>query len=196
MASEVMAGAASRRSSRAAARDEREGNYGERGRCAQDDPQSPMSPCRRRSRVRRGREGNGLGGLGGHGGRAGRGTGAHDGGDETVAHAGDGLDKAWMFRPVAEEIADFADRGVDAVFGVDKDFARPKALGNFSARDEFPLALDQEDEQLHRFSFEGEAAVVKKKFEATAVEPKTTEFVDGTGHGSPLRGRSIALLNG
>jgi hypothetical protein len=38
----------------------------------------------------------------------------------------------------SEKIADFADRGVDAVFGVDKDFARPKAVGDFSARDKFP----------------------------------------------------------
>jgi len=87
----------------------------------------------------------------------------------------------------SEKIADFADRGVDAVFGVDKDFARPKAVGDFSARDKFPLVLDLGNEQLHGFSFEGDAAAVAKKFEAATVEPETTEFVDGTGHGSPLQ---------
>ncbi len=48
------------------------------------------------------------------------------------------------------------------------------------------LALDQEDKQLHGLRFEGDAAANARELEAAAVEPKATEFVDGSGHETPF----------
>ena len=78
------------------------------------------------------------------------------GSDEAIAHAGDGLDELRIFGVVAKEMAELADGGVDAVFGVDEDFARPEALGDLCAGDELALARDEQDEQLHRLALDAQ----------------------------------------
>ena len=76
--------------------------------------------------------------------------------DEAVAHAGDGLDELGIFGVVAEKMAELADGGVDAVLGVDEDFAGPEALGDLGAGDELALPGGEQDEQLHRLALDAQ----------------------------------------
>jgi hypothetical protein len=60
--------------------------------------------------------------------------------DKAVTHAGHRLDEFRIFGVVAQEVTQLADGGVDAVLGVDEDFAGPKALGNLGAGHKLALA--------------------------------------------------------
>src|SRR5690242_1947567 len=60
-----------------------------------------------------------------------------------------GFDKAGLLRVVAKGKSDLADRRIDAVVDVDEDVLAPEAGGDLFARDQFPVASNQEDEQLH-----------------------------------------------
>jgi hypothetical protein len=59
-----------------------------------------------------------------------------DGGDETITPADDSLDKLRIVGIVAEQVAELTDGGIDTVFGIDEDFARPEPIGDFAASDE------------------------------------------------------------
>src|SRR5450631_3372497 len=89
---------------------------------------------------RLGRRDRSGGGLGWGGGRGGSGCGGRRVtvlfGYEAVSLAGDGLDEAGLGGIVAQGLADFPNRGVDAVLGIDEDVLAPEALDDFLARDD------------------------------------------------------------
>ena len=67
------------------------------------------------------------------------------------------MNVARFFGVVAEYMADFADSGVDTMFGVDEDLALPKALGYFFACGELSVFLREEYQQLERLAFQAQA---------------------------------------
>jgi hypothetical protein len=79
-------------------------------------------------------------------------------------------------------VADFADGGIDAVFGIDEDFCTPEVLGNFRPGDELAIAGGQQDEQLHRLAFELEASTGASELKAVAIQLEVAEFEDGNRH--------------
>src|SRR5579863_7307723 len=99
-----------------------------------------------------------------------------------VTFSGDCLNELGIHGIVAEEMAELADGGVDAVLGVDEDFAGPETLGDFGAGNELALARDKEDEQLHRLALDAYRFAVSEEFETSAIEAKVAEFKDRTGH--------------
>ena len=76
-------------------------------------------------------------------------------------------------------MANFADSGVDAVFGVDEDFCTPETFGNFRPGDELAIAGGQQDQQLHRLAFELEGSTGAREFKAVAIQLEVAEFEDG-----------------
>jgi hypothetical protein len=76
-------------------------------------------------------------------------------------------------------VANFADGGIDAVFGVDEDFRTPEAFGDFRPGDELAIAGGQQDEQLHRLAFELEASTGASELKAVAIQLEVAEFEDG-----------------
>jgi hypothetical protein len=107
-----------------------------------------------------------------------------DGRDETIAHARYGLDELRILRIVAEEMAELADGGVDAMFGIDEDFAGPEALRDFSAGDKLTLARGEQDQELHWLALETYRVAVVEQFEGSAVEAKIAKTIDDAGRGS------------
>jgi hypothetical protein len=114
-----------------------------------------------------------------------------DGGDETVTPADDGLDKLRIVGIVAEQVAELTDGGIDAVLGIDEDFARPEPIGDFAASDELTFPGGEQDEQLHRLALDAQGAAVAEQLERPAVEPEVTELIDKTAQGTLLRGGSM-----
>jgi hypothetical protein len=86
-------------------------------------------------------------------------------------------------------LADFADGGVDAVLGVDEDLGAPQALGDFGSSHEIAVVGCQENEQLHRPSFQLQVASGTGEFEAAGIQPEVAEHEDGDGdpQGTPRR---------
>ena len=115
----------------------------------------------------------------------------HNRPDEAVATASDGVEEAGLLGIVAENLADFADGGIDAVFGVDEDFIAPEAFSNFCASDDVAFASGEQDEQLHGLALKFEDSACTTQLEASTVQPKVAEFKDDAGHGSTLCGGSI-----
>ena len=103
--------------------------------------------------------------------------------DKAVALRCHGLNEARFFGVVAQNLADFADGSVDAVLGIDKDFAAPEMLGDFGSSNEIAVAGCQKNEQFHRLSFEPQVASGTGEFETASVQPKVAELEDGHGHG-------------
>ena len=110
--------------------------------------------------------------------RRGRGHGLRGGrdADETVAFPGHGLEEAWVVGVFTENVANFANGSVDAMFGVDEDLGRPEELGNLGAGDEAAAGRGQEDEKLHRLAFEAQRRVAAAQLEALAVQIKLAEL--------------------
>ena len=78
---------------------------------------------------------------------------------------------------------ELANGGVDAVLGIDEDFAGPEAPGNFGAGDELAFAGDEQDEQLHGLAFDAQKFAVAQQLKAAAVKLEVAELVNRTGHG-------------
>ena len=75
----------------------------------------------------------------------------------------------------------FADGGVNAVLGVDEDFAGPEPLGDLGAGNKLALARDKQDEQLHRLALQAQGLAAVREFETSAIEAEVGEFKNGTG---------------
>jgi hypothetical protein len=112
----------------------------------------------------------------------------HNGCNEAVALADYGLDKLRIVGIVAEQVAELTDGGIDAVFGVDEDFARSEAIGNFAASDELTFPRREQDEQLHGLALNTQGAAVTEELERSAVEAELTELIDKAAQGTLLRG--------
>jgi hypothetical protein len=80
-------------------------------------------------------------------------------------------------------LTDFADGGVDAMLGVHKDFTVPQALDDFGSGDEMAIPGCQQNEQLHRFSFQLEGAARARQLKAVAIHLEVAEFKDSEWHG-------------
>src|SRR5208282_3371655 len=96
-------------------------------------------------------------------------------------------------------VPNFADGGVDAVFGVDEDIPAPETVHDFLAGDDATLPLQKKDQQLHGDALEGNAlaflgASLATQLEAGAIEPKFGESVLRLRHTAPrLKHKTIAL---
>jgi len=103
---------------------------------------------------------------------------------------------------VSQRLADFADRRVDTVFGVDEDILAPETVDDFLAGDDATFPLQKKDQQLHGDPLEGNAlaflgASLATQLEVGAIELKFSEFVLRLRHIAPrLRHKTIALLGG
>jgi hypothetical protein len=119
---------------------------------------------------------------------------------ESIAFARYRVDKAGVVRVILQRLADFADGGVDAVFGVDEDILAPETVDDFLAGDAATLPLQKTDQQLHGDALEGNAlaflgASLATQLEAGAIELKLSEFVLRLRHtAAKLRPQTIALL--
>ena len=111
-----------------------------------------------------------------------------EGSYESIALPRYGLHEAGVLRVIAEDLTDLADGGVDAVLGVHKDFAVPQALDYFGSGDEMAIPGCQQNEQLHRFSFQLEAAAPTGELKAVAIHLEVAEFKDSEGHRKAPRG--------
>ena len=96
-----------------------------------------------------------------------------------------------MVRIVAELVAELTDGGIDAVFGIDEDFARPEPIGDLVTSDELPFARGEQDEQLHGLTLNAQGVAVTEKLERSAVKPEVTELIDEAAQGTLLRGGSM-----
>jgi hypothetical protein len=109
------------------------------------------------------------------------------------------VDEAGVVRVVFQGLADFADGGVDAVFGVDEDILAPETVDDFLAGDDATLPLQKKDQQFHGDALEGNAlaflgASLAAQLEAGAIELEFSEFVLRLRHTAPkLRHKTIAL---
>ena len=54
--------------------------------------------------------------------------------------------KRGLLRVVSQGLADFADGGVDAVFGIDEDILAPETVDDFLAGDDATLPLQKKDQ--------------------------------------------------
>ncbi len=79
-------------------------------------------------------------------------------------------------------MTDLPDGCVDAMLGVDEDFTAPQALDYFRSRDEMAIPGCQQNEQLHRFSFQLDRAARAGQLEAVAVHLEVAEFKDSECH--------------
>ena len=109
--------------------------------------------------------------------------------DETVAFAGDGLEKAWLVGILAKNLADFANGGIDTGLGVDKDIFPPKAVDDFLAGDDLSFFSEQQDQQLHGDAFNFQDVRVALELEGKWVQLEVSEAVDEGGHERSLKVR-------
>jgi hypothetical protein len=116
-----------------------------------------------------------------------------DGGDvdEAVALAGDGLEEARVVGVFAEGVADFADGGVDAVFGVDEDLGVPEGAGDLGTGDEAAAGGGEEDEELHGLAFEAQGDAAAAQLEALTIEVELAEFEYAGGHVMQVSWREV-----
>ena len=154
----------------------------------------PFSPARRRL-VHNGERGNNAGGtLHGFGGwRFVLRWNGEDIGNETVAHARDCLHKAGLLGIVAKHLADFANGGVDAMFGVDKYLTVPEPSGNFIAPDEVAVSRHQQNQKLHRLPLQADRTAIAGEFKARAIQPEFAELVSDNRQRGTIRGRKYTI---
>jgi hypothetical protein len=118
---------------------------------------------------------------------------------ESIAFARYRMDEAGIVGVVSQRLADFANRGVDAVFGIDEDILAPETVDDFLPGDDAILPLQKKDQQLHGDALEGNAlaflgAPLAAQLEAGAIELKFSESVLRLRHTAPeLRHKTIAL---
>jgi hypothetical protein len=60
--------------------------------------------------------------------------------------------------------------------------------GDFGSGDELAIARKEQDQQLHRFAFKPDGAVVPEELEPATVEPEVAELICGNRHGTPSAG--------
>ena len=89
---------------------------------------------------------------------------------------------------VAEQVAELTDGGIDAVFGIDEDFARPEAIGDLGASDELTFSRGEQDEQFQRLTLDAQGVAVAEELERSAVKPEVTELIDEAAQGILLCG--------
>jgi hypothetical protein len=68
------------------------------------------------------------------------------------------------------------------MLGVDEDFSVPQPLDYFRSGDETAIPGCQQNEQLHRFSFQLEGAARTGQLEAVAIHLEIAEFKDSECH--------------
>jgi hypothetical protein len=73
---------------------------------------------------------------------------------ESVTSPGDGLDKARLFGVVLKEAADFPDRSIDCVIGIEEDVLAPKLFNDLFPRHQLAPPLHQQAQDLHGDSFQ------------------------------------------
>ncbi len=91
------------------------------------------------------------------------------------------MNKLWQLRVVPESLPDFADRRIDAVLDVDKDFLFPEAPGDFIACNNLAVPGYEEGEEFKGLSLELKPAAVAGEFEFVAMEAELAERIDGNG---------------
>jgi hypothetical protein len=88
------------------------------------------------------------------------------------------LDKTRSVRIVVQEMAKLSNGGIDAVFGIDEDFARPQPLGDFGARNQLSFARDQEHKEFHGLAFDAQGPALMQQLKPAAIQPEIAELVD------------------
>ena len=92
---------------------------------------------------------------------------------------------------VAEQVAELTDGGIDAVFGINEDFARPEPIGDLATSDELTFPGGEQDEQLQGLTLDAHGVAITEELERSAVKPEVAELVDEAAQGTLLRGGSM-----
>ena len=90
--------------------------------------------------------------------------------DEAVTPSGVGLDEAWIFGIVFEDLADFANGAVEAVVSVEEDVGTPNSVDQLFAAYEAAALIYQEDQDVHRDALELEHTTGSAQLVGTYVE--------------------------
>jgi hypothetical protein len=93
-----------------------------------------------------------------------------DGSDKAIAFGRYRLDVSRLRRIVSQGVAQLTDGGVQRVIDVQLEIASPYAFDNLLPEDELPLPLDEQEEQLHRDSFETERPFAPPELEVGGIE--------------------------
>jgi hypothetical protein len=96
-----------------------------------------------------------------------------------------------IVRVVAEQVAELTDSRIDAVLGIDEDFALPEPSGDLAARDQLAFPRGEQDEQFQRLTLDAQGLAVTEQLERSAVKREVTEMIDKTAQGILLRGGSM-----
>ena len=105
-----------------------------------------------------------------------------DGPHQPVALAYNGLHESGLLRIVPQYQTNFANRSINALFGVDEDVLSPQALDDRSPADQLVPVFHQENEQLHRDLFHPERPTSTPKLVALQVEFQVVRSLSVTGH--------------
>jgi hypothetical protein len=110
--------------------------------------------------------------------------------DEAVTPLGKSLDEAWVVGRVVERLAEPVDGLVQAMIEIHKGTGRPKALGEFFARNHFAGPLEQSREDLEGFFLKDGVVTVATKFACMQVQFELGEADEAAGfrsigHGKP-----------
>ena len=102
---------------------------------------------------------------------------------ETISFPNHGFYETRLVRVIPQHHADLADSDVDAVIGIKENVLTPKVLSDLVARYEFPVPLDQKNEQLHREFFQAKRASTPVELVAAPIECEVAEM-ECLGHKS------------
>jgi hypothetical protein len=99
-----------------------------------------------------------------------------------VALTRDCLHKPGSLGVITQDLADFADGGIDTVLGIYENRALPEAFGDFRSGDKIAVMGCQQNKQLHWLLFQFKNASCTPKFKAVTVEREFAELENCAGH--------------
>jgi hypothetical protein len=82
------------------------------------------------------------------------------------------LYKDWVFWIVVQNLTNFADRGIDAVVGIQEDVLTPDPSDDVLSGDQLPPALEQQEQDLHGDSLQLQSATRTAQFIGAPVQFK------------------------
>src|SRR6516162_1281885 len=102
---------------------------------------------------------------------------------KSVTLAGDGLDKARLFGIVREDEADFPDRSIDGVIGIEKDVLSPELVNDLFPRHQLARTFHQQEQDLHGDSFKLQRAACTPHLVGAKVNFKILKSDEVRSHG-------------
>src|SRR5215211_1849656 len=98
-----------------------------------------------------------------------------DGSDKAIAFGRYRLDEFRLRWIISQGLAEFSDSGVQPVVEVQHDIASPYGFDDLLAEHELASPLDEQDEHLHRDSFEMERLFVPSELKVGRIELKSAK---------------------